>query len=296
MDTIAKTLQTNNLANIVSAAPQGVLNSIRKASARTGVDFTYLVKQAHVESSFNPKAKAKTSSASGLYQFLDSTWLSMVKKYGDKYGMGDLADKIGAGGKVANRAVKKEILNLRNDPEKAAALAAEFASENERYLKSNWGGDVGSTELYLAHFMGAGGASEFLKARDDNPMQRAAVIFPAAAKSNRNVFYDVKTGRAKSLDEVYAFFDKKFDAQDGLPALPQDDIQTASLDVSDDRHANSVIFTPSRPATSYASLYSVAMPSQNLVASPVELMLLAQMDLPGQSEDKHFFTNSRYID
>ncbi len=294
MDTSAKTIQNSALATLAAGAPQHVLNSIRKASARTGVNFSYLVQQAGVESSFNPKAKAKTSSASGLYQFIDSTWLSMVKKYGDKYGMGDLADKIGKGGKVSSHAVKKEILKLRNDPDKAAALAAEFAGENERYLKSNWGGEVGSTELYLAHFMGAGGAGAFLKARDDNPFEKAAVLFPAAAKSNRNVFYDVKTGRAKSLDEVYAFFDKKFDVKtDVVPGPAVDDVQTAQAD-NDYRAIDSVVFNHPRP--SYAGLYSALTPSQNMIATPVELMMLAQMDLPGQSEERHFFTNKRYND
>src|SRR5262249_20139187 len=135
-------------------------------------------------------------------------------KYGDKYGMGNLADKISDSGKVTDTATKKEILALRNDPEKASAMAAEFARENEQSLNANWGGEVGPTELYLPHFLGAGQAAAFLNARDDNPMQQAATLMPDAARANPNVFYDVKTGRPKTMDEVYAYFDKKFDAKD----------------------------------------------------------------------------------
>ena len=280
MDTTLNTIQNKALARLAANAPQQVISSIKKASSRTGVNFAYLMQQASAESSFNPKAKAKTSSASGLYQFIESTWLSMVKKYGDKHGMGALADKIGTNGKVSSLDTRQEILALRNDPEKASALAAEFANENKRYLETNWGGEVGSTELYFAHFMGAGGASAFLKARDANPFQQAALIFPKAAAANRNVFYDTKTGRPKTMDEVYAFFDKKFDVKDStMPQIAQEALQVAETKSEPDTsfktaQAESVVFTGRK---SYGSLY---MPQQNLVANPLSLIMLGQMELP----------------
>src|SRR5690348_634166 len=109
MDNLANTIQNKALASYAARAPEQVLKSIKTASTRTGVNFAYLLQQASTESSFNPKAKAKTSSASGLYQFIESTWLSMVKKHGDKYGMGDLADKIDKNGRVQDKAVRKQI-------------------------------------------------------------------------------------------------------------------------------------------------------------------------------------------
>lgn len=89
-------------------------------------------------------------------------------------------------------------------------MAAAFASENEKTLNNNWGGDVGATELYFAHFLGASGASSFLNARDENPLRPAANLFPHAANANRNVFYDKDTGKPRTLEQVYQFFDKKF--------------------------------------------------------------------------------------
>ena len=83
-------------------------------------------------------------------------------------------------------------------------------NENERTLNKLWGGEVGATELYLAHFLGAGGAASFLNARDENPLTPAADLYPKAARANRGVFYDPKTGKARSLAQVYDFFDKKF--------------------------------------------------------------------------------------
>lgn len=207
MNNSVNTFKTNMLEQKNLRAPQHVLTAIQQASAKSGVDFSYLVRQAAVESSFNPAAKAKTSSASGLYQFLDSTWMDIVNRYGDDYGLD------------TNGKSRQEILALRHDPKSASFMAAAFASENERTLNENWGGKVGATELYFAHFLGASGASSFLNARDENPLRTAADLFPKAAQSNRNVFYDPQTGRPRTLEEVYQFFDKKFQShENGTPS------------------------------------------------------------------------------
>ena len=147
-------------------APPKVMEAIAQASQKTGVDFSYLVQQAKAESNLNPSARAKTSSATGLYQFIDGTWLDMVERHGEAYGL-----------KTKGKS-KAELLNMRKDPKAASFMAAAFASDNEKFLNNHWGGNVGKTELYFAHFLGAGGASSFLKARDDNPLRPAADLFP----------------------------------------------------------------------------------------------------------------------
>jgi len=201
-----------NIQKYQSVAPQNVIKAVQTASAKTGVDFGFLMEKAAAESSFNPTAKAETSSATGLYQFIDSTWLNMVKTHGDKYGLGAYADKIEIknGKPCVEDCDREEILNLRNDPEISALMAGEFTADNKDFLTRNVGGTIGSTELYFAHFMGAGGAAKFLNSRNVNGDVTAADLFPAAAKANKNVFYDRKTGDARSLDEVYDYFDKKF--------------------------------------------------------------------------------------
>ena len=205
MNPNANSIEINNLSQYTARAPKQVLDAIAGASRQTGVDFSYLVQQAAAESNFNTDIKAKTSSATGLYQFIDSTWLTMVDRYGDQYGL------------QTDGKTRSEILNMRKDPKAASFMAAAFASENEKTLNNNWGGKVGATELYFAHFLGAGGASAFLKARDENPLQTAADLFPKAARANRNVFYDQKTGEARTLEQVYQFFDKKFKAKGQAP-------------------------------------------------------------------------------
>lgn len=193
----------------------GVVAAIQVASARTGVDFAYLLNKADQESSLNPNAKASTSSASGLFQFIKSTWLKMVKEYGSEYGLSNEAAAITEKNgqlSVSDPEMRKKILNLRNDPVLSSAMAAEFTKENKDYLDASVGGKIGSTELYMAHFLGAGGASTFLKKMNASPNAVAADILPEAANANPGVFYS-KTGSPLSLKEIYNRFAKKFDSE-----------------------------------------------------------------------------------
>lgn len=188
-----------------TAASAAISGAIRKASATTGVGFDYLYRVAMRESSLNPGARAKTSSAAGLFQFIDETWLNAVKKYGAAHGLSDFAADIEAGPdgrlSVADAARRKEILDLRFDPEKAAALAGELARENRSALEGALGRAVDAAELYAAHFLGAGGAKKLLSA---DAGASAAALLPAAAKANRHVFYD--GARAKTVGEVIDSF------------------------------------------------------------------------------------------
>ncbi|HEY1096295.1 MAG TPA: flagellar biosynthesis protein FlgJ [Alphaproteobacteria bacterium] len=199
-----------------AAASADVVKAIRQASAKTGVSFDYLMDKASTESSFKTDIKAKTSSATGLFQFIDSTWLQTIKEHGAKYGLGDLVDKIDS-----DPAAKRQALELRKDPEVAATMTAEATKDNQYYLETSVGGKIGQNELYLAHFLGAGGASKFLNAKNNNGEAPAADIFPQAAKANKNVFYEA-SGKKRSLNDVYDFFAKKMDS-DG-----SDSVMTAS--------------------------------------------------------------------
>jgi hypothetical protein len=186
-----------------------VTAAIQLASARTGVRFDYLLNQARIESSLNPDAHARTSSATGLFQFIEQTWLGMVKQHGADHGLATEANAIQRGRNghyyVADPAMRRQILDLRRQPEAASAMAAEFASDNGRYLQSRLGRAAEPVDLYLAHFLGAGGAARFLRAHDANPGAAAAAMLPAAARSNRAVFYN-RDGSARSFAEIRAHF------------------------------------------------------------------------------------------
>ena len=188
-----------------------VLAAVRDASARTGVDFRYMMAKAATESAFNPHAQASTSNATGLYQFINSTWIGMVHRHGHTYGLGQYADQIverpNGRLEVPDPAMRREILNLRNDPALSAYMAAEYAMENRAYLERTVGGTIGTTEMYLGHFLGAHGASQLLNAVRTNPQTIGAHLFPAAAAANGPAFYS--NGRALTVREIYELFDRR---------------------------------------------------------------------------------------
>ena len=183
-----------------------VLRSIRQASQATSTDFGLLMAQAQRESGFKADAKSPSSSAAGLFQFVDSTWLDMVHRFGDKYGVGDLAQQISqtSSGKlvVANASTKQKILDLRHDPAISSLLAAEYAKQNQAEIEQALGRPLSRGDLYMAHFLGAGGATQFLKALDSKGDMPAAKLLPDAAAANPSIFYD-GAGHAKSVREIY---------------------------------------------------------------------------------------------
>ena len=100
-----------------TAPANPVVNAIRDGAERSGAGFDYLLKTAQRESALDPDAKAKTSSATGLFQFIEQTWLSMVKQEGPKQGLSDYANAISAdeSGRlsVPDAATREKILQLQ---------------------------------------------------------------------------------------------------------------------------------------------------------------------------------------
>lgn len=183
-----------------------VVSAIRDGAAKTGAGFDYLLKTAQRESSLEPDAKAKTSSATGLFQFIEQTWLSMVKQEGARQGLSSYADAISESGggrlTVADPAAREKILELRKDPQVAAVMAGALTQKNREQLAGALGRQPHAGELYMAHVLGARGASDLIKTASSDPTRSAAKDFPDAAAANRGLFFD-KTGRARSAQEVY---------------------------------------------------------------------------------------------
>jgi hypothetical protein len=198
----------------VAASGGPVEAAIARAAQATSVDFNFLLAQAQVESAMDPNARAATSSATGLYQFIDSTWLGTMKRHGPRFGLGDVAEQISLTSSgdawVADPAQRQAILALRNDPQVAALMAAGLAEDNRAHLMPILGRQPSHAELYLAHFLGAGGAGRFLSELQQDPNQNAAALFARPAAANRAIFY-TPDGSPRSLAQVMDVIGGKLD-------------------------------------------------------------------------------------
>lgn len=181
--------------------------AIARAAERTGVDFDFLLAQARIESGLDPSAKAGTSSAAGLYQFVNSTWLETLDRHGARHGLAWASDAISEGGRVADAGTRAQLLSLRYDADTSSLMAAELTRDNAAGLRSYLGREPQPTELYLAHFLGLEGARNLLGANDRDPGQSAPALFPQAARANRTIFFD--GDRPRSVGEVIRFVGAK---------------------------------------------------------------------------------------
>ncbi len=198
-----------------STAGSAVIGAIRQAAQATGTSFQYLLATAQVESGLNPQAGASTSSARGLFQFIEQTWLATMKQSGASLGYGQYADAITktASGRyeVADPSMRSAILKLRNDPTANAVMAGAFTKANATLLSQKLGRSPSEGELYIAHFLGVGGAAKLIAAAGDNPNASAASLFPHAAQANSSIFYDRSTGAARSLAQVRDVLTARYD-------------------------------------------------------------------------------------
>ncbi|MDQ4135145.1 MAG: lytic transglycosylase domain-containing protein [Pseudomonadota bacterium] len=190
--------------------------TVVRAAAKTGVDPAYLMALADKESSLLPASKAETSSAEGLFQFLESTWLEVLRRYGPKHGFEAAAEAIG---RVQSRTVVLDetqrawILGLRRDPYLSALMAGEMVNAHREILAGKAERDPSFSELYMAHFLGVHGASRFLEILQSKPTATATKEFPKAAKANRAIFTEAKGKRPKHLTmaEVHGRIDAMID-------------------------------------------------------------------------------------
>ncbi|MDZ4380369.1 MAG: lytic transglycosylase domain-containing protein [Parvibaculum sp.] len=194
-----------------------IATALKSASVRTGTDFDYLLKTAMRESSLDYEAKSTTSSALGLFQFTEQSWLGTLKKHGAELGLGSYAEAISQTGQgrytVANAAQRAEILALREDPHTSALMAGAYTQDSAGILENRIGRSASEGELYIAHFLGAGGAAKLIEASEETPNARADMLFPAAAAANRSIFY-AKDGTPRSAAEVHANLVAKHEGAD----------------------------------------------------------------------------------
>lgn len=270
----------------VSDISQGVSSAIRNAARATGAGFDYLLHTAQRESGLRASARNPASSATGLYQFTEQTWLQMVKEEGPRYGLSNAAaaiDKTSSGRFVVhNPSERAQILALRNNPQASALMAGAFTERNRQSLMADLGRAPTNGELYAAHFLGAQGASNLVQVASTNPSAAAARYFPEAAGANRSIFYD--GSRPRSAAEVYNMLatDRSVSTGSAATALAPDTVLTASAYAEesaipvlpDDGQVFHSMFRTGRrsPVSSYVeSVWSSLPPDQRsaIAAAPV---------------------------
>jgi hypothetical protein len=216
----------------ISGAGNSVEAALRHAASATGVDFGFLVKTAKRESGFNASARAPTSSAAGLFQFIEQTWLATLKRHGANHGYGRYAALIQQGSdgryKVSGADDRRAVMNLRYDPQAASVMAASLASDHAAYLRGRVGREPSGGELYAAHFLGPEGAAKLIDAAHGAPHASAASLFPAAAAANRSVFF--RGGRALSAGELYGNLTSTVGSAVAAPSPEVDPGQAAFAD------------------------------------------------------------------
>lgn len=286
-----------SLVQAVTAQPH-IAAAIQQASARTGADFNYLLNTAMRESSLNCSAKSNTSTACGLFQFTEQTWLGTMKQDGAALGLGQYANAISQNSRgrytVTDPAARQAILALRNDPKVSSLMAGAYTSNSQSTLEQRLGRSVNSGELYIAHFLGAAGATKLISAAEEAPGARADVLFPAAAAANRSIFYD-GAGAPRTVAQVYQNLVAKHQGTAGprFEIAPSPQLADAGQDTpvedgvpaGSDNVATSVPMTTAALHVSGRSYASAGLPGfsgrSQMTLSPAVVQILASLDAPG---------------
>jgi hypothetical protein len=188
-----------------------IVETIVKAAKATDADPVLLMAIADKESSFSTGVQARTSSATGLFQFIESTWLKVVRDFGARHGLKREADAIVWVDDelvVPNASDRARILELRREPYVSALLAAEMLKRDRSRISRRIGRDLTHGETYLAHFLGPDDAERFMEKVVDEPSAVAAKVLPKPARANKSIFF-ASAGRklkGRSIAEVHDKF------------------------------------------------------------------------------------------
>jgi hypothetical protein len=279
------------LTEAATITRSSVLAALHQASAATGSDFQFLLGTAMRESGLKPQAKSSTSSATGLFQFVDQTWLGLVKQHGAQYGLGSYAGAIAQGPDghfaVDSPADRQAILALRNNPQVSALMEGEYIKSARSTLQNSLGRDVCSGELYAAHFLGPHQACRLIQLSQTEPQTSAPDEFPQAASANKNVFFH-SDGSAKSVREVYNWALKQTNTSASGDALASTTSSAASTgyrftyrDGSDNVQLADDFLSATGQAASLGTLSQAAF-----LVTPDVIDMLGSLSVPG-SDSSH---------
>lgn len=170
-----------------------LVQTIVKAAQAVQTDPVLLMAVADKESSFITAVQAKTSSATGLYQFIERTWLGVIRDFGGKHGLAQEAALVtnDANDKpvITDPAERARVLDMRRDPYLSALMAGEMLKRDAAVISQRIGRELTLGEIYLAHFLGPDDAGDFLDKVVNKPAAAAAALLPGPARANRSIFF-----------------------------------------------------------------------------------------------------------
>ena len=265
-----------------------IAGAIKQAANTTGTSFQYLLTTAKMESDFNPKAQAPTSSASGLFQFIGQTWLGTVKEAGAQLGYGQYADAITKSSNgnysVTDPGARSAVMKLRDDPAASSAMAGVLTRSNSFKLTGAIGRRPTDSELYMAHFMGVSGAAKLITAAEDNPQASGAKMFPNAAAANHSIFYD-KSGHARSVSDVYSVLSSRYAAAANSPTTQMAMASVGETPAAPTQVASAVSANTPIDNAAYLASFPNASPT---ASAPVTVASAANTDSSAAPADASF--------
>ena len=284
LDTKGTTVPSNQNLDIAKYANLSVEQAIKQAAKMVGVNEQTMMDFAKIESSLNPNAKAKTTSASGLFQITDKTWAELVKKHGSKYGIPADADK--------------------NNPFYNSVLAAEYAKENLPRLRGWKEAKIEeSTALYLAHHFGVFGANlifDKINKKPDTPMEET--VSPATFKANFNELNNQTAGSyVQAVENKFAKLSGKTFKPKEYAAKSVDSASTPSESTGGMMQANMTTSAPSatnavqtpKVDTSTKPAIAQAKPSISSSSYSSSVSNTAAREIPVQNSMKDMFSTSK---
>lgn len=231
-------------AAAAASGEEPVIGAIRSVAGLSGHSFAALMSQADQESGLDVKARNRKSTATGPFQFIERTWLDLVRRHGSSFGLGDTANKItmvNGAPTVRDPALRKQILALREDPNISAGMAARYLSEGKERLGKMLGRPASAIEGRIAYIMGPNGAARLISAAEKTPGAAARDVLPSAAAANRNLFHD-KRGHALSAADVVNRLTRRMTAdQDRFAQLEDDEPDSFQAPA----HSNALLFAQS---------------------------------------------------
>ena len=209
-----------------------LVQTIVRAAQAVQTDPVLLMAVADKESSFVTAVQAKTSSATGLYQFIERTWLGVVRDFGAKYGLEKEAGLIASDANdrpvITDPAERARVLEMRRDPYLSALMAGEMLKRDAGRIALRIGRELSLGEVYLAHFLGPDDAEAFLAKVVDKPKAAAAQLLPGPARANRSIFFAAGRGRRKAASLSVAQVHEKFEAMMSARGARYRDVRAVS--------------------------------------------------------------------